>query len=93
MGLPVQRELLHAAADLILMHGYTPDPDNLENKPPHISNKWVSRFLKCYPQYTIIRQKTLDIEHKQAEGYKALKKWFNLYKDIYNRYRVLNKDT
>ena len=93
MGLPAQQELLRAAADSILMHGYTPDLDDPEDKPPRVSDKWVSRFLKRHPQYTIVRQKTLDIERKQAEGYKALEEWFNLYKDVCNRYGVLNEDT
>jgi hypothetical protein len=93
MGLPAQRELLCAAADSILMHSYTPDPNDPEDKFPRVSNKWVSRFLKHHPEYTVVRQKTLDLERKQAEGYKALEEWFNLYKDVRDRYGILNEDT
>ena len=69
MGLPAQRELLRGAADSILAHSYTPDPESPNNCPPQVGDKWVSRFLKRHPEYTVARQKTLDFERKQAEGY------------------------
>src|SRR6266536_5558396 len=49
-----------------------PDPNNPNDSPPCVGNHWVSRFLKRHPEYKVTRQKTLDLERKRAEGYKAL---------------------
>ena len=92
MGLPAQRELLRGAADSILAHSYIPDPDNPENRPPRVGDKWVSRFLKRHPEYIVARQKTLDLERKQAEGYVQITEWYNQYRSVCDKYGILNQD-
>jgi hypothetical protein len=70
-GLPAQRELLRGAADYILLANWTP-----------VGQHWVSRFLKRHPEYTLKRQKVLDLERKRAEPYENLEKWFQLLQDV-----------
>ena len=93
LGLPAQRELLRGAADHILAKTWTPDPDNPNEQSPQVGNHWVARFLKRHPEYRIKRQKILDLERKQAEGYKALQEWFEKYKTECEKYGILPKDT
>ena len=42
LGLPAQQELLHAAADSILLHSYTPPDSDPHTPPPRVGDKWVS---------------------------------------------------
>jgi hypothetical protein len=80
LGLPAQRELLRGAADYILLANWTPaSPDE---KPPSVGQHWVSRFLERHPEYTLKRQKVLDLERKRAESYENLKDWFQLLQDV-----------
>jgi hypothetical protein len=78
LGLPAQRELLRGAADYILLANWTPaSPDE---KPPSVGQHWVSRFLERHPEYTLKRQKVLDLERKRAESYENLKTGFNCFR-------------
>ena len=83
---------MRGAADHILAKTWTPDPDNPNEQPPQVGNHWVARFLKRRPEYRIKRQKILDLERKQAEGYKTLQEWFEKYKTECEKHEVLPED-
>jgi hypothetical protein len=90
LGLPGQRELLRGAADNILLAGWMPaSPDK---KPPSVGQHWVSRFLGRHPEYTLKRQKVLDLERKRAESYENLQNWFRLLQDAITSFGIDSDD-
>jgi hypothetical protein len=74
LGLPARRELLRRAADYILLANWT--PASTDEKPPSVGQHWVRRLLKRHPEYTLERQKVLDLERKRAESYENLRNRF-----------------
>jgi hypothetical protein len=93
LGLPAQRELLRGAAAYILLANWTPtSTDDSELKPPSVGRHCVSRFLKRHPEYTLKRQKVLDLERKRAESYENLENWFQLFQDIITSFGINSDD-
>jgi hypothetical protein len=90
IGLPAQRELLRAAADYILLANWT--PTSTDKKQPSVGRHWVSRFLKRYPEYTLKRQKVLDLERKRAVSYENLQNWFQLLQDVITSFGIDSDD-
>jgi hypothetical protein len=90
LSLPAQRELLRGAADNILLANWTPaSPDE---KPPSVGQHWASRFLERHPEYTLKRQKVLDLERERAESYESLKNWFQLLQDVITDHGIDSND-
>jgi hypothetical protein len=34
--------------------------------PPKTGDKWLKRFIECYPKYKVRKRQALDINHKKA---------------------------
>jgi hypothetical protein len=90
LGLPAQRELLRGAADYILLANWT--PASTDEKPPSVGQHWVRRFLKRHPEYTLKRQKVLDLERKRAESYENLQNWFQLLQSVIASFGIDSDD-
>ncbi len=66
--------LVHCANTLLrLSH-----KDQSEN-PPTVGQNWAKRFLARHPEYSIRKQKTLDVERKNAHDPKTIQDWFDGY--------------
>jgi len=90
LGLPAQCELLRGAADNILLANWT--PASTDEKPPSFGRHWVSRFLERHPEYTLKRQKALDLERKRAESYENPENWFRLLRDVITSFGIDSDD-
>ncbi len=59
---------------------------------PVVSNKWSKRFLARHPEYSVRKQKTLDVDKKNAHQPNDLAEWFEKFQREMLKNGVTNGD-
>ena len=88
VGISTRRRMLINCANSILQASH---PDS--TSPPTVSRQWAGRFLKRHREYTVIRQKTIDIDRKIAHDPETIQKWYTKFWNAIQQYGILPGDT
>jgi hypothetical protein len=82
-GLHAPPYQISKTANSILVRSHTgPRP------APHVGEKWSDRFLQRYPEYHVRKQKSINIERKEAHHPDDIQVFFDRYKEIVSEKRI-----
>ena len=88
MGTAARRPMLTGAANAILKASHS-IPNSIA---PTVGHQWATRFLKRHPQYYIRRQKTLDLNRKNAHNPEVFLEWFTMFKNVIQEKDIQDAD-
>jgi hypothetical protein len=63
------------------------------HKEPPLGSTWATRFLQRHPEYHIRKQRTIDIERKEAHERRDIEVFFERWKAIIDKHGVHPADT
>ncbi len=84
IGFPLRFEAIEASTNSILRLARD-DPDQAVEP---IGETWVERFLKCYPDYHVKVQQSLDILRYRAHKPEVIEAWFKKLLEVCEKYRI-----
>ncbi len=88
VGVGLRRSLLTNAANAILRQNH----HNTATPSPTVSGKWPEQFLARHPEYSLVKQKTIDIKRKKAHAIAPLEDWYNRLRQVIESYGILQED-
>ena len=74
IGVPLRQKTMAAAANEILAAAYSRN-----EQPPTVGEHWPNRWLKRHPEYTIQKEKSIEMERQRAMNVEQIRDFFIKY--------------
>lgn len=89
IGVPLRYAHISAAANEVLAtaHGQS-EPEEL----PRVGECWPARWLRRHPEFTVRREKSIEIERQRAMNVEQIQEFFQKYKAVVDEYRIEKDD-
>ncbi len=78
IGTAARHHMLKQCADTILAAHHP----NETTAAPTVGPKWAQQFLNQHPEYSVRRQKTIDVNQKVAHDVDSIRDWFTRFHGI-----------
>ena len=75
LGTSARLQMVSSCANAILQKSYIGS-----GTAPIVSEQWARRFLARHPEYYIRKQRTIDVDRKNAHQPDDIRSWFEKYK-------------
>jgi len=88
LGTCARLQMVSSCANAILQKSYIGS-----GTAPIVSEQWARPFLARHPEYYIRKQRTIDVDRKNAHQPDDIRSWFEKYKLVCEQYRIQTTDT
>jgi hypothetical protein len=76
------KEIAQAANQILASSHY------LDGPPPTVGEHWPARWLKSHPQYTVVKEKPIELERQQAMDAQNVREFFDRFERTKTEYQI-----
>jgi hypothetical protein len=87
IGVPLRQKIIAAAANEILAAACSPD-----QQPPVVGEHWPTRWLKRYLEFTVRKEKSIEIERQHAMNVEQIWDFFIKFQTTVDKYKIEKGD-
>lgn len=88
IGVPLRFSHIISAANEVLAAAYPSDED-----PPTVSDRWPPRWLARHTEFTVRREKSIEIERQRAMNVEQIQDFFEKFRSVVDQYKIERDDT
>jgi len=84
IGISARLQMITSCANSILLNSHS----DSTLPAPIVGEHWSRRFLDRHPEYFIRKQRTLDVDRKNAHDPESILDWFTRYQGVCEKYGI-----
>jgi hypothetical protein len=88
IGVPLRQKIIATAANEILAAAARLD----DAKPPMVGENWATRWLHRHDEFSVQREKSIEMERQKAMNVDQIRDFFNKYKAAVDQYKIKKED-